>query len=85
MSCHTNMDKPDRYSSDASISHWNNVQRPAGDPLMPLSTQPGHPRYIVPPLPQPIPPKLYTNPNPIADFFCAPSHTTLWPHNAGFK
>lgn len=27
----------------------------------------------------------YKSPNPIADFFCAPGHTTPWPHNDGYK
>ena len=28
-------------------------------------------------------PSGYTSANPIADFICAPSHSTPWPHNAG--
>jgi hypothetical protein len=73
-------------ASNASISYWNNCVRPAGEPLLPLSTQPGHPSYIAPPpVVQLPPPKPYVSPNPISDFFCAPSHTTPWPHNAGYK
>ena len=30
-------------------------------------------------------PSGFVSPNPIADFICAPSHTTPWPHVKGRK
>ena len=33
---------------------------------------------------QSVPFKPYVSPNPISDFFCAPMHTTPYPHNYGF-
>ena len=38
----------------------------------------------IPTVVQSIPFKPYVSPNPISDFFCAPMHTTPYPHNGGF-
>ena len=50
-----------------------------------MKTQP----YIPPPVTNPAgfvgSSTPYQSANPIADFFCAPTHTTPWPHNAGYK
>lgn len=54
------------------------------------SPPPPMPVYHPPTPYQPPPPPMqlqqpYVSPNPIADFFCAPSHTTPWPHNNGYR
>lgn len=85
------MKKPDIHTpglrpSNAEISLWNSVHRPAGERRIPLSTEPGHPGYAPPPVVQQSQPqKPYVSPNPISDFFAAPKHTTPWPHTAGYN
>ncbi len=72
--------KPDAYKSSPTVSCWNNVERPAGEDRLPMSGQVGHP-HCSPPQPQPqiVQIQPYVSPNLIADFFCAPSHSTAWP------
>ena len=75
---------PDQYSSAAAIKSYNNVDRPAGAPMVQLPKLQQPHLNLTPPLPPPSQ-KSYVSPNPVADFFCAPTHTTLWPHNEGYR
>jgi hypothetical protein len=53
---------------------------PPGSNLNPLFVPLCGPKmtYVPPP---PVRSKPYTSPNPVADFICAPTHTTPWPHS----
>ena len=66
--------KPNEYSSLSSIQEWNSTHDRFNQVPIP-------PRYQTSKLDpvQVTSIKPYVNPNPIADFFCAPSHSTPWP------
>ncbi len=69
----------DKYGSSASISHYNNVMRQPGQPMLSMPGTPGHPYYVAP---QPIqtPTPAYVPPNSAIQFMFAPSNSTPWPH-----
>lgn len=62
-------------------------QKPYVSPPLPPLPQMPPPRVVQQPAPQApqAAAKHYVSPNPIADFFCAPSHSTPWPHNGGYR
>lgn len=73
----------------SNITSYNsNTGCPKLPPTTPIYTPPSIPSNIPPPVTNPagfvgnVP---YSSANPIADFICAPSHTTPWPHNAGLQ
>lgn len=77
--------KPDPlFASIQEIRHYNLYQRPEWENKMPLPAIAQLPPPP-PPIIRPSYPDRPSGPNPIADFFCAPSHTTPWPHNGGYK